>query len=142
MQVDQYVILEPHVEENWEVFPILSNRVCIGFARDCPENPFAMPTPPHTPPGDDRLNLLGLHEVSAAQEINVHLTGYTSHRGMHLILACISYVYLIGMYLIGVYLLSLALPISREALTAFKRAVTREGALFGDLAPKFRGLGP
>jgi hypothetical protein len=37
MQVDQHVILEPHVGENWEVFPILSNRVCIGFARDCPE---------------------------------------------------------------------------------------------------------
>jgi hypothetical protein len=31
------VILEPHVEENWQVFPNLSNGVGIGFARDCPE---------------------------------------------------------------------------------------------------------
>jgi hypothetical protein len=38
MQVDQHAPLEPHAEENWEVFPILSNRVCISFARGCPEN--------------------------------------------------------------------------------------------------------
>jgi hypothetical protein len=38
MQVDQHATLEPHAEENWEAPPILSNRVCIGFARGCPEN--------------------------------------------------------------------------------------------------------